>query len=40
MWIDHLIQEIESHDDIAAIQPKILNYYNKNIFDYAGGSVG
>ena len=40
MWLDHLIQEIESHDDIAAIQPKILNYYNKNIFDYAGGSGG
>ena len=25
---------------IAAVQPKILNYFNKNIFDYAGGSGG
>ena len=25
---------------IAAVQPKVLNYFNKNIFDYAGGSGG
>ena len=40
MWLDYLIEEFERHDSIAAIQPKILNYYNKNIFDYAGGAGG
>ena len=39
-WISNLIKTINSNDKIAAVQPKILNYYNRNIFDYAGGSGG
>ena len=39
-WLAHLLKSIERGDNIAAIQPKILNYYEKNIFDYAGGSGG
>jgi len=39
-WIDHLIDKIESDNLIAAIQPKILNYYQKDKFDYAGGAGG
>ena len=39
-WLGHLIRCIEKNDEIAAVQPKILNYYDKNIFDYAGGSGG
>ena len=31
---------MEKDKVIAAVQPKILNYFNKNIFDYAGGSGG
>ena len=39
-WISNLIKTINSDDKIAAVQPKILNYYNRNVFDYAGGSGG
>ena len=39
-WLGHLIKCIEKNDEIAAGQPKILNYFDKNIFDYAGGSGG
>jgi len=39
-WISNLIKTINSSDKIAAIQPKILNYYDRNIFDYAGGAGG
>ena len=39
-WLGHLIRCIEKNDEIAAVQPKILNYFDKNIFDYAGGSGG
>ena len=39
-WISNLIKTINSNDKIAAIQPKILNYYDRNLFDYAGGAGG
>ena len=39
-WIDHLVAKIESDPRIAAVQPKILNYYQKDKFDYAGGAGG
>ena len=39
-WISNLIKTINSDDKIAAVQPKILNYYDRNVFDYAGGSGG
>ena len=39
-WISNLIKPINSDDKIAAVQPKILNYYDRNVFDYAGGSGG
>lgn len=39
-WLTHLSETIERGDNIAAIQPKILNYYKRNFFDYAGGSGG
>ena len=39
-WISNLIKTINSNDKIAAIQPKILNYYDRNVFDYAGGAGG
>ena len=31
---------MKSNPEVAALQPKILNYYDRNIFDYAGGSGG
>ena len=39
-WIEPLVKLLEKNDNIAAVQPKILNYYQKNLFDYAGGAGG
>jgi len=39
-WIEPLVQLLEKNHNIAAVQPKILNYYQNNIFDYAGGAGG
>ena len=39
-WIEPLVQLLEKNHNIAAVQPKILNYYQKNLFDYAGGAGG
>ena len=39
-WIEPLVQLLEDNKNIAAVQPKILNYYKKNLFDYAGGAGG
>jgi GT2 family glycosyltransferase len=39
-WMTKLVAIMDSNQTIAAAQPKILNYYEKNRFDYAGGSGG
>ena len=39
-WLAPLVNLFEKDSSIAAAQPKILNYYKNNIFDYAGGSGG
>ncbi len=39
-WIQKLEKFMKKDNMIAAVQPKVLNYFNKNIFDYAGGSGG
>jgi len=39
-WLQNLVSFINSHPGCAAVQPKILNYYERNRFDYAGGSGG
>ena len=38
-WLKHLFNYIQK-DNVAAVQPKILNYYQRTTFDYAGGSGG
>ena len=40
MWLSHLVDFILQNPKIAALQPKILNYFDKSIFDYAGGAGG
>ena len=40
MWLSHLVDFILQNPEIAALQPKILNYFDKSIFDYAGGAGG
>jgi GT2 family glycosyltransferase len=39
-WIEPLVQLLEKNTKIASVQPKILNYYQKNLFDYAGAAGG
>lgn len=39
-WIEPLVETMGEDPSIAAVQPKILNYYEKDMFDYAGGSGG
>ena len=39
-WIGHVIELMESNERIAACQPKILSYYSKEKFEYAGASGG
>tara|TARA_B100000029_G_scaffold51848_1_gene47156 strand:- start:2654 stop:3664 length:1011 start_codon:yes stop_codon:yes gene_type:complete len=38
--IEILLNTIQKNKNISSVQPKILNYYNKNYFDYAGASGG
>ena len=39
-WIEPVIELMQSDVNIAACQPKILSYYEKNKFEYAGASGG
>lgn len=39
-WIEPIIELMQSDDSIAACQPKLLAYDNKNMFEYAGASGG
>lgn len=39
-WIEPLLETIESDNDIATLQPKILSYNNPDRFEYAGASGG
>lgn len=39
-WIEPVIQLMEGNTLIAACQPKILAYYNKHQFEYAGAAGG
>lgn len=39
-WIEPVIELMDAHPEIAACQPKILSYYEKNKFEYAGAAGG
>lgn len=39
-WLDHLVALLEDNNKIAACQPKILAFDNKDQFEYAGASGG
>ena len=39
-WISPIVSLMDSDKTISACQPKILDYNNKNKFEYAGGSGG
>jgi len=39
-WIEPIIRLLKSDSSIAAVQPKILSYHEKNKFEYAGAAGG
>jgi len=39
-WIEPVIAAMESSPNVAAAQPKILQYHNQNRFEYAGAAGG
>jgi len=39
-WIEPLVETLNSDSQIAAAQPTIRNYYQRELFDYAGGAGG
>lgn len=39
-WLTPIITTFEKRPDVAAIQPKILDYKNKDYFEYAGAAGG
>lgn len=39
-WIEPVVELMDAHPEIAACQPKILSYYEKNKFEYAGAAGG
>lgn len=39
-WLQPLIDYLNNHEDTAAVQPKILSFSNKNMFEYAGAAGG
>ena len=39
-WLDPIVSYMVNHEDIAACQPKILSYYNRTHFEYAGAAGG
>jgi GT2 family glycosyltransferase len=39
-WVEPIVAMLDNNPDIAVIQPKLLSYYNKNQFEYAGACGG
>ena len=39
-WLQPMVELLENNKKIAACQPKILSYANRNLFEYAGGCGG
>lgn len=39
-WLQPILNHFNEHENVAAIQPKVLDYKNKTKFEYAGGSGG
>lgn len=39
-WMDALVEEFETREDTAAAQPRLLDYKDKKMFEYAGAAGG
>lgn len=39
-WLSPLVEYMDANPDVAACQPKLLSFADKNSFEYAGGAGG
>lgn len=39
-WINPVVEFMETNENVSACQPKILDFYKRNFFEYAGASGG
>ena len=39
-WLPPLVEYMDSHGDVAACQPKLLSWHNRDSFEYAGAAGG
>ncbi|MDR3046620.1 MAG: glycosyltransferase family 2 protein, partial [Bacteroidales bacterium] len=39
-WVSPIMTLLDEHPDVAAVQPKLLSYYERDSFEYAGASGG
>lgn len=39
-WLEPLISYLDQHDEVAAVQPKILSFREPNMFEHAGAAGG
>ncbi len=39
-WLSPLLDYLDSHEDVAAVQPKIRAWYDKRLFEHAGAAGG
>ena len=39
-WLTPMIEYMDTHDDVAVCQPKLLSVFNHDMFEYAGASGG
>ncbi len=39
-WVEPVINFMDKHTEVAVCQPKILSYYQKHMFEYAGAAGG
>lgn len=39
-WIEPIIEQMDGNEKIAAVQPKLLSYYKRDEFEYAGAAGG
>ncbi|MDX1446767.1 glycosyltransferase family 2 protein [Lishizhenia sp.] len=39
-WVDIMLEELESNSGCVGVQPKVLAYHNKSVFEHAGAAGG
>ena len=39
-WLEPILDSFNTDDSVAIVQPKLLDYYKKDFFEYAGAAGG